>query len=84
MSKFIPPIVTVDNIVDMHKNAKQIVINKQPYIARSCSHKTCQPYYSNVIKRVVASFYVLFGKGMVVCYSEDMYKAKDVRTVSYK
>jgi len=68
MSKFIPSIITVDNI----QATRMITINGNKYIARTSN----LPYYGNFIKRFIAACYILAGKGMVVRYTEDLYKNK--------
>ena len=75
----------MDNIVAgvRSTHTRKIVINGQPYIARNQGDNVT-PYYGNFIKRSVAAFYVLFGKGMVVCFSEDKFKPSEIITKVYE
>ncbi len=84
MSIFKPSIPTLDDIAG-RINAKQyrtVIINAQPYIARGQGN-TKTPYYNNVIKRVIAAGYVLFGHGMVIQFSEDKFKKDEIITKVY-
>lgn len=86
MSQFKPSVPTFDEIVS-RVNAKQfrtIVINGTPYIARDIDGRKKTPYYSNFIKRIIAAGYVLFGKGMVIRFSEDLYAKDEIKTVTYE
>ena len=85
MNKFTPSIPTLDDIV-ARVNANQfrtIVINGQPYIARDRGDKVT-PYYDNIVKRVIAAGYVIFGKGMVVQFTEDKFRKGEIITKVYK
>jgi len=81
--RLIPSIPTIDQIVANAEHAPTIVINGQPYIARSKQFQKSR-YYANIVKRIIAAGYVLFGKGMVIQYAEDLYKKSDIQTLEYK
>jgi len=78
-----PSIVTVDEIVAGINRCKTVRINGIPYASLSRIDDMPVPYYSNIIKRIIAAGYVLFGKGMVVRYSEDLYNQNEIITKEY-
>lgn len=81
-----PSIPTFDDIAGRirAKQFRTVIINQQPYIARDHTAGTKTPYYDNIIKRVIAAGYVLFGKGMVIQFSEDKFKPNEIITKVYE
>jgi len=84
MSRFKPTIVTVDNLISMISHYRKIVINGQSYISRGNTNGAKAPYYRNIVKRIIAAWYVVIGKGLVVQFSEDQYKRDDIKTLSFE
>ena len=84
MTWYKPSFPTMDDISARIRAGafRTIVINGRPFIARS-QDDTKTPYYSNFVKRIVAAAYILAGKGMIVRFSEDLYKPSEIKTVEY-
>jgi len=77
---FKPTIVSVDQLISISKGTPIVRINGQPYLSRYQLNGKPMPYYGGFIKRLIAAGYILLDKGMVVRYSEDMFKPDEIQT----